>query len=79
MHICMYNACKTHLHTKQWENLFYPRRTSRKKRYNSGTVYPVVTKMVLKCAQDLKEKSRQVSVKIKFALRSYCEKCRGGG
>ena len=49
-----------------------------KKRYNSGTVYPVVTKMVLKCAQDLKEKSHQVSAKKKFALRNYREKCRGG-
>ena len=48
-------------------------------RYNSGTVYPVVMKMVSKCAQDLKEKSHQVLAKKNFALRNYREKCRGGG
>ena len=50
-----------------------------KKFYNSGSVYPVVMKMVSKCAQDMKEKSHQVSANFLFALRSYREKCRGGG
>ena len=41
-----------------------------KKCYNSGSVYPVVTKMVSKCAQDMKEKSHQVSANFFF---SRCE------
>ena len=73
---CMYNACKTHLHTKQWEKLFYPWHTSRKF-FITPEPY---TRLLRKWSQSVRKtwkkkvtKSRQK--KNRFANR---EKCRGG-
>ena len=46
---------------------------------NFGTVPPIFANRVLKCARDVKEKSNEISAREFFALKNYCEKCRGGG
>ena len=75
MHIMynLYNACKTHLHTKQWEKLFYLWCTS----WKNITLEPY-TRLLLKWYQNVrkpwKKKSHQVSAKFLFKLQSYREK-----
>ena len=49
-----------------------------KKLRNFGTVPPIFANRVLKCARDVKEKSHEISARELFALKNYCEKCRGG-
>ena len=51
-----------------------------KKCYNSGSVYQVVTKMVSKCAQDMKEKKSPSLGEFFFRVAKLSRKMsRGGG
>ena len=50
-----------------------------KKLCNFGTVPPIFENWILTCARDVKEKSHVISTQNIFALKDYCETCRGGG
>ena len=67
----MYNACKTHLHTKQWDKLFYPRRTSRKNVITPDPYTRLLRNWSYNVRKTQKKKVNMFQQKRNCALRSY--------
>ena len=76
-------SCKTHIHVHCTHKIIGNRHffvtLVTNMCYISATVPPIFANRVLKCAQDVKEKSHEISARDLFALKNYREKCRGGG
>ena len=68
MYGCMYNACKTHLHTKQWEQLFYLWRTSQK----NFITQEAYTQLLWKWSQNVHKTWKK---KVTKSRRIFCSRC----
>ena len=75
-------SCKTHIHCthKIIGNRHFFVTLVTNMYYISATVPPIFANRVLKCAQDVKEKSHEISVRDLFAVKKLSRKMsRGGG